>query len=552
MSTIAPSAFRVMHQPELPIELIEEFPGNPRRTWGNLTELADSIRVHGILEPLVVRPLGAATHTAEHTTAERYQLIAGARRLRAAKLAGLPVVPVVVRAANDQEALELAILENLQRKDVHPMDEALAYQRLQATDARYTPEQIAAKVARSVSYIYRRLRLCALVERARESFEADRILPAHAELLARLTPDQQEAALPSCFHRSILDGPEAEAEPAPVSILADWIEKHTRVEPKGEDVPHYFPELAEQLEVVDAAAGALLQLSESHMPNKDLGGKQKALLGRARWHAIAGPRDTCDYVREGVVVHGGPLRVLRVCVDKACSKHRPAPVTRALAPPASGAPVQDAAVIARAQQVDAARRRLEQHENQVRHAIDERAVTLAAGKVTKLTGEVAAELLRVVAEDYDFNAGAFEAAFGVDPSLVRPEQLAGTKALKALAWAGLALAVGRLRLDETPVILKRHGVTAAALRDIERAVRADLDSTLVGTCRFCACTEETPCMNTGHGGPCGWTDATRTVCTAKDCLKARDAALRADEKAAKAKSTTKAKAKPVGKKKARR
>ena len=129
---------------DLPILNLTESPANPRRTFDEmaLNELAESIKSQGVLSPLLVRPVDG-THS--------YEIVAGARRYRAAQLAGLDSVPVRIVELTDAQALETSIVENLQRRDVHPLDEATGYVSLLHLD--YTVEQIAAKCGKSPAYV---------------------------------------------------------------------------------------------------------------------------------------------------------------------------------------------------------------------------------------------------------------------------------------------------------------------------------------------------------------------------------------------------------------
>jgi ParB family chromosome partitioning protein len=124
----------------LPLTDIDESATNPRATCSAdaLNELAASIRLRGVLQPILVRAVG-----------DRYELIAGARRLRAAVLAALTTIPARVIAMNDQAARETQIIENLQREDVHPLEEAEAYENLIASDGAYTVGVLATKVGKS-------------------------------------------------------------------------------------------------------------------------------------------------------------------------------------------------------------------------------------------------------------------------------------------------------------------------------------------------------------------------------------------------------------------
>ena len=134
----------------LPLQKIEPNPLQPRKTFNpeELDSLADSIRMHGIIQPLTVRKLPSGF----------YQIIAGERRWRAARLAGLSDVPVVIIEADDKKAMELALIENLQRSDLNPIEEALGYQELMGT-YEMTQEQAAARVGKSRPAVANALRL---------------------------------------------------------------------------------------------------------------------------------------------------------------------------------------------------------------------------------------------------------------------------------------------------------------------------------------------------------------------------------------------------------
>lgn len=157
---------------EVQVSAIVANPLQPRQAAGDgIEELAASIREHGILQPLVVQPKG-----------DRYELIAGERRLRAARSLGLTRVPVVVRTVSAQQQLELALVENLQRKDLNPIEEAIAYQRL-INEFNLTQEQVARKVGRSRSHVANVLRLPSLPEPIVASLAKGEISEGHAKVL---------------------------------------------------------------------------------------------------------------------------------------------------------------------------------------------------------------------------------------------------------------------------------------------------------------------------------------------------------------------------------
>jgi ParB family chromosome partitioning protein len=174
----------------LQVALDAVFP-NPRQPRGtlhpeDLQELTASVREHGVLQPLIVTT---------GKTSEQYILIAGERRLQAARLAGLSSVPVIVRQATDQQRLELAIIENVQRADLNPLEEAEAYRQL-AEDFNLSHEEIAARVGKSRVAVTNTLRLLKLPDSIKNALIEGRISEGHARaLLALVAVPAQTAAL---------------------------------------------------------------------------------------------------------------------------------------------------------------------------------------------------------------------------------------------------------------------------------------------------------------------------------------------------------------------
>lgn len=168
------------------VETIKVNPFQPRREFDEvaLEELTQSIRANGVVQPLVVRKDG-----------QGYQLIAGERRLRASKRAGLKKVPVVIRRSTDRESLELAIIENIQRQDLNCVDEAVAYQRL-TNEFFLTQEEIAKKVGKERSTVANLLRLLHLPEGVLDSLKEGKLSLGHAKVL--LSVDDAEARLRLC------------------------------------------------------------------------------------------------------------------------------------------------------------------------------------------------------------------------------------------------------------------------------------------------------------------------------------------------------------------
>ena len=169
----------------LPISQVESCSSQPRKHFdeASLAELAASIQEHGIIQPLTVRKLASGY----------YQIIAGERRWRAARLAGLSEVPVIVIEADDRKAAELAMIENLQREDLNPMEEAAGFQSLIET-YHMTQEEAATRVGKSRSAVTNALRLLSLTPSVRKLVEEGKLSAGHARALLPLSPAVQESA----------------------------------------------------------------------------------------------------------------------------------------------------------------------------------------------------------------------------------------------------------------------------------------------------------------------------------------------------------------------
>lgn len=181
---------------QIPIEAISANPYQPRHDPENqhLEELAESIRQHGILQPVIVT---------RDPFSGQYSLIAGERRLRAARMAGLESVPAIVRLASEQQRLELALIENLQRTDLGPLETAQAYQRL-ADEFGLSHEEIAERVGKSRVAVTNTLRLLKLPESVQKALANGSITEGHARALLQLpTPQAQVAILQLIIERGL-------------------------------------------------------------------------------------------------------------------------------------------------------------------------------------------------------------------------------------------------------------------------------------------------------------------------------------------------------------
>lgn len=170
----------------LPLQKVEPNPLQPRKTFDPeaLQELADSIAIHGVIQPLTVRKLPSGY----------YQIIAGERRWRASRLAGLTEVPVVVIEADDKKAMELALIENLQRADLNPIEEALGYRQLMQ-EYGMTQEVTAERVGKSRPAVANALRLLSLPKSILDLVESGTLSAGHARALLALKDEQQQYAV---------------------------------------------------------------------------------------------------------------------------------------------------------------------------------------------------------------------------------------------------------------------------------------------------------------------------------------------------------------------
>jgi ParB family chromosome partitioning protein len=359
---------------DLPLESLAESASNPRRRFDEaaLTELAESIKTQGILAPLVVRPVG-----------QHFEIVAGARRLRAARIVGLETAPVRIVDLSDAQALEASIVENLQRRDVHPLDEAQGFAALmQLEEPKYSIEQVSAKCGKSPAYVAARLRLTELAAEVVEAFAKDEIGVGHALLLAKLQPEQQLEALNACYQEQYNNGNKAKRILLPVRHLQQWIESNIFLElasaPFSKDDANLVPEAGACLDCSKrtghnkllfdgmepqndscsdpqcyaakieahvrqtiAAKPKLVQISTAYGVQKE----GSAAIPRNRYVEIRQEKPTkkqqeswpeykaCKFTTEAIVIEGGDKgEMRRVCANPECPIHharKPKPATDA-------------------------------------------------------------------------------------------------------------------------------------------------------------------------------------------------------------------------------
>lgn len=216
---------------EIPIDLVQPNPYQPRHQFNSQTiqQMADSIRTKGLLQPIVVRRVD-----------DRYQLVSGERRLRAARVAELERIPALVVEASDNEVLEFALIENLQREDLNPIDEAKAYKTL-AQQFKLTQEEISRRVGKDRATVANTLRLLSLPLDMQRDLEEGRLTPGHGRAILSLDNLSQQRQLRSFILAREISVREAEREARRISAG-----RHEKRKGARQQDPH-LAQLEEQL-----------------------------------------------------------------------------------------------------------------------------------------------------------------------------------------------------------------------------------------------------------------------------------------------------------------
>ncbi|XOU94005.1 MAG: ParB/RepB/Spo0J family partition protein [Candidatus Kerfeldbacteria bacterium] len=225
---------------EISLDKIQPNPHQPRHHFDRdmLEDLVNSIKEHGIIQPLIVNEVGSG-----------YELIAGERRLRASKIAGLSKVPVVVRTATEQQKLELAIVENVQRQNLNPIEKAYGYQRL-AAEFNLTQEEVSKKIGQSRTAVTNSLRLLTLSAEIQKSLQEGKITEGHAKVLLGIKDVDQRRRLFKEILSGSLSVRKTESKAGKVII-----KKHTRNR-NSKDV-----NMTEKEELLQEALGTKVELS---------------------------------------------------------------------------------------------------------------------------------------------------------------------------------------------------------------------------------------------------------------------------------------------------
>lgn len=479
---------------------------NPRGHMNGaaFTELLESVRAHGVLQPILVRPVKKGK--------AEFEIVAGHRRFEAASQAERPSIPAMVRELTDEQALELQLIENLTRADLHPLEEAHGYQQLMAF-SKQTVARIAERIGRSVAYVYDRVKLLNLIDELRQHFLEGTITAGHAVILARLKPADQKRAMkvddnpfkPGALfqHERLLFDPEQRSGARRDSVktrsvreLQAWVDEHVRFEAKEAD-PMLFPETAAEV----AEAKKIIPITHSHYIQPE--SREGRTFGPRSWKRADGQKKskTCEYSVTGFIAVGpGRGQAFAVCVAKdKCLVHWGAE-TRARAraaarPSASNSP--------KPKPVD----------TRLRDALDKarnEAFEAISAAVMKNVGAMKPEkFLRL------FAASRWEIGDYLRDVLNKPNghQSVDTWVAKApISEIQKALAFGDIQ-EGGDDAAKGFGVDPAPIfkaaeARARAAVKAKPGKPTAGTCSKCGCTEEAACE-----GGCGWANKEKTLCT---------------------------------------
>lgn len=307
---------------------------NGRMSGRDFDELVASVRAQGVLQPILVRPRPGSCD--DRTD---YEIVFGHRRHAAARAAELDQIPAIVRELSDLEALELQVVENLQRADVHPLDEAAAYAQLN-TVHKQTVAAIAAKIGRTPQYVYDRLNLHKLIPDLQRDFREGKFTAGHAVLLARLSAKDQKRAIGDVARmegrdgglyegeHTLFDPSEANGDDRPhvkarsVTELKAWIDEHVRLAPAEAD-PMLFPATEMALQAATATKDKVVGITKlGFVPTEARDGKT---YFPKSWKRADGQRKSkpCDHAVTGFVVVGpGRGDAFKVCIAKdRCTTH---------------------------------------------------------------------------------------------------------------------------------------------------------------------------------------------------------------------------------------
>ncbi|GAA0784835.1 ParB/RepB/Spo0J family partition protein [Roseibium denhamense] len=239
---------------KVPIEHLEPNPRNPRKTFTekDLADLAESLKAKGIVQPILVRPAAGKT--------DRFEIIAGERRWRAAQRAGLHEAPIIIRDVTDQEALELAIIENVQRADLNPIEEAMGYEQLTA-EFSYSQGELAKVIGKSRSHVANTMRLLKLPNSVKDYLAEGLLTAGHARALITVEDPAALAELIVEKGLTVRDAEKIAQDPAALAKI------------KGEAAPAEKPQKDADTKALEKRLTDTLGLKVTvgHKPGKETG-----------------------------------------------------------------------------------------------------------------------------------------------------------------------------------------------------------------------------------------------------------------------------------------
>lgn len=338
-TTAAATALPSARSTSLPIDSIVASKTNPRKHFDKqyLADLAGSIREKGVIQPIIVRP---------RAHAGAYELVVGECRWQASKLAGQTEIPVIVRTLSDGDVLDLQLVENLHRKDLSPLEQAVGYRALiTANPDKHSAETIATRIGMSPAWVWDRLKLNDLIPEAKALLDQERMTVGHAILLARLKPaDQQRAIEPGRGRngwnldglwqgeswRLDLDEDEerkdkyAGLKAVSIREFDRWIQQHVRFDPAhaAQAQPLVFEATAAKIETAAAQPGRgkkVIPITHEYRVADDARDDAERTYGGESWQRADGQAKskTCEHSVLGVVVAGaGYGDTFPVCVAR--------------------------------------------------------------------------------------------------------------------------------------------------------------------------------------------------------------------------------------------
>lgn len=318
---------------QIEIEKIKVSKHNPRKFFdpARMSELVASIKRVGVLQPILVRPVMVLKN--KEADFSHFELVAGERRYRAAKEAGLETIPANIRELTEEQALETQVLENLDRQDLHPIEEAEGFRNLMTLPG-YDAVKISERVGRSVQFVYDRMKLCDLIEPLKKDFRENKFTAGHAILISRLSAAEQKRASDKDMgglwteedaHFEEIVGKSDGYKLRSVRELQQWIDEHCRFVPERDADPMLFPETAALIKSADPKkkSDKIVHITYGYVQESARNGEKH--IAPTSWKQADGKNGSksCEFSLIGVVIAGEDrAKAFRVCINKEkCKTH---------------------------------------------------------------------------------------------------------------------------------------------------------------------------------------------------------------------------------------